>query len=194
MKPMMTSRKRVLTAIDHQEPDRVPIDLGTSDTFMAAEVVQGLAQLLGIDSPAAKAAPHPGAYITPDESILEALGADVRLVGVPSKPRPPSTGGNMGANAKPVRITAMVAIAGVLATNNASSVTIEITEAATRILIPIAVRFFTDAAIKRPTMIERPNSESTLAALLAGSATSLLAYNSFIKRPVQLLMDISSPM
>lgn len=88
MKPTMTSRERVLAAINHQEPDRVPIDLGTSDTFMAAEVVQGLAQLLGMDSPAAKAAPHPGAYITPDESILEALGADVRLSGVPRKPRP----------------------------------------------------------------------------------------------------------
>jgi len=42
---------------------------------MAAEVVLGLAQLLGMDSPAAQGAPHPGAYIIPDESILEALGA-----------------------------------------------------------------------------------------------------------------------
>jgi len=90
----MTSRERVLTAINHQEPDRVPIDLGTTDTFMAAEVVLGLAQLLGMDSPIAQAAPHPGAYITPDESILEALGADVRLVGVPQKPQPSSIGGN----------------------------------------------------------------------------------------------------
>jgi uroporphyrinogen decarboxylase len=62
----MTSRERILTAISHQEPDRIPIDLGTSDTFMAAEVAQGLAQLLGIESPAAQAAPHP-----PDGRILQ---------------------------------------------------------------------------------------------------------------------------
>ena len=90
----MTSRERVLAVINHQEPDRVPIDLGTTDTFMSAEVVLGLAQLLGMDSPIAQGAPHPGAYITPDESILEALGADVRLVGVPQKPKPSSIGGN----------------------------------------------------------------------------------------------------
>lgn len=100
MKTAMTSQERVLTAIDHQEPDRVPIDLGTSDTFMAAEVVQGLAQLLGMNSPAAEAAPHPGSYITPDESILKALGADVRLVGVPAKPHPTPPNANKAGDVK----------------------------------------------------------------------------------------------
>ena len=27
---MMTHRKRVLTALEHREPDRVPIDMGSS--------------------------------------------------------------------------------------------------------------------------------------------------------------------
>jgi len=38
MKPTMTSRQRVLTSLDHREPDRVPIDLGGMDstTIMGA--------------------------------------------------------------------------------------------------------------------------------------------------------------
>lgn len=31
----MTSRARVLTALNHQEPDRVPFDLGSTIVFMA---------------------------------------------------------------------------------------------------------------------------------------------------------------
>ena len=43
----MTSRERVAAAFAHTEPDRVPIDIGTSDTFIAREVYEGLAELLG---------------------------------------------------------------------------------------------------------------------------------------------------
>jgi len=84
----MNSRERVLLALNHQEPDRVPIDLGTSDTTMAAEVAVGVAQLLGLDAPQAMAAAHPAAYVTPDACILVALGADVRLVPVSAKQQP----------------------------------------------------------------------------------------------------------
>lgn len=81
----LTSRQRVLAALEHTEGDRVPIDLGTSDTFIAREVYEGLDKLFGIPPSAAVDAPHPAAFVTPDETMLEALGADVRLVRVPEK-------------------------------------------------------------------------------------------------------------
>ncbi len=77
----MTSRQRVLSALNHRQPDRVPVDIGTSDTFIAREVYEGMAAILGIEPTAAKDVAHPGAFVTPDEKMLEILGADVRLVG-----------------------------------------------------------------------------------------------------------------
>ncbi len=46
----MTSRERVRRAIDHQEPDRVPLDLGsTLVTGIAASVYAKLKKTLGIE-------------------------------------------------------------------------------------------------------------------------------------------------
>ena len=48
----MNSRQRVLAAIRHQEPDRVPIDLGgTRQSGIAASTYHALKQRLGITSP-----------------------------------------------------------------------------------------------------------------------------------------------
>lgn len=48
----MNSRERVLAAINHREPDRVPIDLGgTRQTGMAASTYHKLKQRLGIKTP-----------------------------------------------------------------------------------------------------------------------------------------------
>jgi len=85
----MTSRERLAAALAHREPDRVPLDLGTMDTTIAHEVYVGVARGLGLEP--AIAAPHPAASITPDEAVLEALGADIRLAAVP--PRPECAGG-----------------------------------------------------------------------------------------------------
>jgi uroporphyrinogen decarboxylase len=84
----MNSRERVLAAFAHREADRVPVDIGTSDTFLAREVYEGLADLLGLEPTAADGVWHPGAFLTPDEAMLEQLGADVRLVGAIAKPGP----------------------------------------------------------------------------------------------------------
>jgi uroporphyrinogen decarboxylase len=86
----MNSRERVLAAVNHQEPDRVPLDLGTSDTFIAREVYEGMAAILGIEPTAARGVAHPGAFVTPDEKMLEILGADVRLVNAPARKGVPS--------------------------------------------------------------------------------------------------------
>ena len=48
----MNSRERVLLAINHQEPDRVPIDFGgTRQSGIAAATYHRLKQLLGVHSP-----------------------------------------------------------------------------------------------------------------------------------------------
>ena len=75
----MTSRERVETALAHREPDRVPLDLGsTSVTGMHASTVYRLRQALGLD--------RPGTPVKVSEiyqmlgetgaDLLEALGAD----------------------------------------------------------------------------------------------------------------------
>lgn len=89
----MTPRERVLAALNHQESDRVPVDLGTCDTTLAREVYEGLARLLGLEPVNAAHAPNRNTFVTPDERMLEALGADVRLVHTvnnpPTGPQPP---------------------------------------------------------------------------------------------------------
>ncbi|TWU40510.1 uroporphyrinogen decarboxylase family protein [Novipirellula artificiosorum] len=48
----MNSRQRVLSAINHQQPDRVPIDLGgTRQSGIAASTYHALKQRLGINTP-----------------------------------------------------------------------------------------------------------------------------------------------
>ncbi len=48
----MNSRERVLCALDHRQPDRVPIDLGgTRQSGIAASTYHKLKQKLGIDTP-----------------------------------------------------------------------------------------------------------------------------------------------
>ena len=48
----MLSKERVLKAINHEEPDRVPIDVGgTRQSGIAASTYHRLKERLGIDSP-----------------------------------------------------------------------------------------------------------------------------------------------
>ncbi|MEN6495764.1 MAG: methyltransferase, partial [Thermoguttaceae bacterium] len=48
----MNSRERVLRAINHQEPDRVPIDVGgTRQSGIAASTYHRLKQRLGLATP-----------------------------------------------------------------------------------------------------------------------------------------------
>ena len=76
----MNSRERVQLALNHQEPDRVPLDLGsTSTTGMQASSVYLLRQALKLDSPAT-----PVKVIEPYQmlgeiqpDLMDALGVDV---------------------------------------------------------------------------------------------------------------------
>ena len=48
----MTSRERVLTAINHEEPDRVPLVLGVSNaTGIKMEPYRGIKEILGVQAP-----------------------------------------------------------------------------------------------------------------------------------------------
>ena len=84
---MITSRERVELALQHQEADRVPLDLGASPvTGMQVDTVYRLRQALGLDVPGT---PVKGVEpyqmlgeITPD--LLEALGVDVIGLGKPT--------------------------------------------------------------------------------------------------------------
>lgn len=84
----MTSRERMLASLNHQEPDRVPIDLGaTPVTGIAASSLSRLRLALGLDRPGDRV------YITEpyqmlgrvDDDLRDALGIDTE--GIP----PPKT-------------------------------------------------------------------------------------------------------
>lgn len=77
---MLTSRERVAIALDHREPDRVPLDLGGSPVSgMHVSSVYRLRQVLGLDAPGT-----PVKVIEPFQmlgeikmDLVDALGVDV---------------------------------------------------------------------------------------------------------------------
>ena len=83
----MTSRERVKLALDHQQPDRVPLDLGASPvTGMQVDTVYRLRQALQLDQPGT-----PVKVVEPYQmlgeiaaDLVEALGVDVLPLGKPA--------------------------------------------------------------------------------------------------------------
>jgi uroporphyrinogen decarboxylase len=75
---MLTSRERVLCALDHQEPDRVPIFFGTSGvTTMLSPAYEALKAHLGIHKPA-RLISRIFQYALPDEEVMQRFGSDGR--------------------------------------------------------------------------------------------------------------------
>ncbi len=75
----MTSRERLLTALDHQQPDRVPIDLGGNQTGIHKFAYQALLDHLGIaDELAIMDAVQQLAK--PCEALLQRLHVDTRYI------------------------------------------------------------------------------------------------------------------
>lgn len=85
-KVTLTSRERVMTALDHKEPDRVPIDFGGVHTSLHEYAHNNLMKFLGFNGKEAKIQEILQQIVYPDERILEMFQADV--VGV--YPKPPS--------------------------------------------------------------------------------------------------------
>lgn len=77
----MTSRERVLAAIRHQQPDRVPVDLGaTPSSGISAIAYSNLVQHLGFDLPT-RIYDVVQQLAQPDISIIDRFGVDVLDVG-----------------------------------------------------------------------------------------------------------------
>jgi uroporphyrinogen decarboxylase len=83
----MDSRERVLTALDHKEPDRIPIDFaGTGVTTICYQAYNELVKYLGFDLPQYRVEDLGGAawagVVPPDIKVYDRLHSDVMMVGM----------------------------------------------------------------------------------------------------------------
>jgi len=80
----LTSRQRVLAALDHREPDRVPLDVGgTTATGINLHAYEALKGHLALREPTAVASRRSSLASLP-ESLLRRLGSDVRALHPPA--------------------------------------------------------------------------------------------------------------
>jgi len=78
----MTSRERILTSVNHKQPDRVPLDLGaTPSSGISAIAYNNLKKHLGIDSKETRIYDVVQQVVQPEEAILDRFGVDVIDVG-----------------------------------------------------------------------------------------------------------------
>jgi uroporphyrinogen decarboxylase len=83
----MKSRERVLTALSHEEPDRVPIDLGGTDvTGIGIPAYEALRACLGLPRCEVRTQETVQQLAAVDEDVMEALGVDV----IPVHANPPA--------------------------------------------------------------------------------------------------------
>ncbi len=77
----MNSRERVLAALNHQEPDRVPIDLGGSDSSgITAIAYNNLKSYLGIKRGRTRIFDPYQQIVDVEEKVMDAVKSDVRSV------------------------------------------------------------------------------------------------------------------
>jgi len=92
----MTSRERLITTLEHQEPDRVPIDLGGAATGIELEAYEDLKRYLKIKENLEideKTTLFSRCHVEPAERILERLKVDTRYLRLnPLKPKIESDG------------------------------------------------------------------------------------------------------
>jgi uroporphyrinogen decarboxylase len=76
---MVTPRDRLLTALDHREPDRIPFDLGSTQvTGIHAVAYRRLRDYLGLPAVAPRICDVVQGLALPDDDIVERLDVDVR--------------------------------------------------------------------------------------------------------------------
>lgn len=79
---MMTSRERVLAAIQHKEPDKVPVDMGATPSSGISAIAYGrLADYLGLESSRTRIYDVVQELAQPEEEILRRFGIDVVDIG-----------------------------------------------------------------------------------------------------------------
>jgi uroporphyrinogen decarboxylase len=75
----ISSRERLLKALAHQEPDRVPLDLGSTQvTGIHVIAYHRLRQVLGLPPAEAQICDYIQGLALPDTDVIERLGVDVR--------------------------------------------------------------------------------------------------------------------
>jgi uroporphyrinogen decarboxylase len=80
--PRGASRARVLTALAHREPDRIPFDLGGSRvTGLHVRAYPALREVLGLPPVEVRVGDLTQQLADVDRDVMDALGCDVRLVG-----------------------------------------------------------------------------------------------------------------
>ncbi len=78
----MTSRERILAAIDHRQPDRVPVDLGATPSSGISAIAYGnLKTHLGIDTGATRVYDVVQQLAQPEDAILDRFRVDVVDIG-----------------------------------------------------------------------------------------------------------------
>jgi uroporphyrinogen decarboxylase len=88
----MTARQRVLTALNHDEPDRLPVALGGGAYGIVDKLYFQLLKLLGLGEPVPPfRAGHNISYM--DDRLLERLGVDTRYVWPGDSPSSPHGAG-----------------------------------------------------------------------------------------------------
>ena len=85
----MTPRERVLLALNHQEPDRIPIDLGgTIVSSIAKSSYVTLKQHLGLPQEEITMLDYVQQLPYVDEALMQRLGVDLRMVQLPAATAP----------------------------------------------------------------------------------------------------------
>jgi uroporphyrinogen decarboxylase len=79
VKETMTSRERVLAALNHRQPDRVPLDLGGNQTGIHKFAYEALVRHLGLDEEI-EIMDAVQQLARPSEAVLERLRVDTRYV------------------------------------------------------------------------------------------------------------------
>jgi uroporphyrinogen decarboxylase len=75
----MNPRERLLTALDHREPDHVPLDLGSTQvTGIHIDAYRRLRQALGLAPVEIQVCDYIQGLALPDDDLVERLGVDVR--------------------------------------------------------------------------------------------------------------------
>jgi uroporphyrinogen decarboxylase len=79
---MMTSRERILAAINHQEPDRVPVDLGATPSSGISAIAYGnLVKYMGRPDLPVQIYDVVQQLAQPDKTVLDQFGVDVLDIG-----------------------------------------------------------------------------------------------------------------
>ncbi len=78
---IQNSRERVLTALSHKEPDRVPVDLGaTGDASIHIDAYNKLKKYLGIEGGKTEFIDIIQQTVIPEEKVLEIIKVDTRTI------------------------------------------------------------------------------------------------------------------